>query len=166
MTQLNDLQDLLKYQLKSIFDAECQLIRALPMFTKIATNLELKKVFSDHFTETQMHQERILGIAQDLNIYLKGKSSNVMEGLISQTNKFCEKTNTIYKRDAGLIVYAQYIEGYEMASYRNLIQYAQVLSYDFLAQNLQQNQAEELNTFERLQNISLYAGHTRQRRAV
>lgn len=166
MDRFDNLQDLLKYQLKNIFNVEQQLIKAIPTFAKIATNIELKEVFSIHFTETQMHQERILGVAQDLNIYLKGKTCRVMEGLIAQTNRFCEKTSSLYKKDTGLVACAKSIERYEMASYRNLIQYAQVLGYNFLAQNLQQNQAEELNTFEALQNISLYANNSWQTEVI
>lgn len=167
MRRFDSLQELLKYQLKVIFDAERQLIKTLPILTKKATNIKLKETFSNHFTETQMHQERILGVAQDLNIYLKGKTCSVMEGLISQTNKFCENTSSIYKKDTGLIACAKSIERYEIASYRNLIQYAQVLGFDFLAKNLQQNQAEELNALEALQNISLNANNNPwQRKAI
>lgn len=166
MDRFNNLQDLLKYQLKIIFDAERQLIKALPILAKKATNIELKEIFSNHFTETQMQQERMLGIAQDLNIYLKGKTCSIIEGLIAQTNTFCEINGSFYKKDTGLIACAKSIERYEMASYSNLIKYAQTLGFDLLANNLQQNHAEELNTFEALQNISLYANNTRQRKAI
>lgn len=166
MDRFDNLQDLLKYQLKIIFDAERQLIKALPIFAKRATNIELKEVFSNHFTETQMQQERMMGIAQDLNIYLKGKTCSVMEKLIVQTNSFCEPNSSLYKKDTGLIACAKTIERYEMASYKNLIKYAQALGFDFLANNLQQNHAEELNTFESLQNISLSANNHWQRQAI
>lgn len=155
MNQLNNLQDLLQYQLGKIFDAEKQLIRALPVFEKCALSADLRKIFSLHLSETKMHQERISGMAHDLNIYLNGQTSGAMAKLINQVNKFCSITDGQATKEAGLITYAQQIERYEIASYINVIQYAQALDYNYLTTFLQQNLAEETNTYKNLHRLSM-----------
>lgn len=154
MNQLNDLQDLLQYQLGIIFDAENQLIQALPVLEKSALNINLKKIFSLHLDETKMHQDRMLGMAHDLNIYLNDNTCGAMQKLINQANKFCNVTGDQSTKDAGLIAYAQRIEHYEIASYTNLIQYAQALDYNCLTKCLQQNLAEETDAYKTFHNLS------------
>jgi ferritin-like metal-binding protein YciE len=149
-----NLPNLLQYQLKRIFNAESQLVQALPNFEKTASNIELKELFSLHLTETKMHQDRMLGIAHDLNIYLKGGTCRMMEKLISETAEFCQTNANQDTKDAGLIAYTQRIEQCEIESYEDAIRYAQALEYDHLAQNLRRNQAEESNAFEILNNLS------------
>lgn len=155
MNKVNNLQDLLHYQLQTVYNAEIQLTKALPVFEESASNIELKKIFSLHITETKMHKERILGMAQDLNINLKGKTCSVMQKLIDQTNEFCNITGGQIMKDAGLIAYTQRIEHYEIASYSNLIQYAQSLDYNYLANFLQQSYSEETKTCNSLNALSL-----------
>lgn len=155
MNQLNNLQDLLQYQLGIIFDAENQLIQALPVLERSALNINLKKIFSLHLDETKMHQDRMLGMAHDLNINLKDNTCGAMQKLINQTNKFCTITGDQATKDAGLITYVQRIEHYEIASYTNVIQYAQALDYNCLTKCLQQNLAEETNTYKNLRNLSM-----------
>lgn len=147
---MKNLHDLLEYQIKNIFDAENQLIKALPLLEKASSNFRLKKIFSQHFEETHMHIDRILGMAQDLNINPKGKSCKFMQGLIENINTSWDLGIDNNIKDALLISYAQRIENYEIASYRNLIHYAQGLGYNYLVQVLQQNSDEETNTFETL----------------
>lgn len=155
MNQLNNLQDLLQYQLGTIFDAENQLIQALPVLEKSALNLDLKKIFSLHLDETKMHQERMLGMAHDLNIYLKDKTCGTMQKLINQATNFCNITGNQATKDSGLIAYAQRIEHYEIASYTNVIHYAQALNYNYLTKCLQQNLIEETNAYKTLHNLSM-----------
>lgn len=163
MKKLSNLQELLQYQLQLIFDAENQLIKALPIFAESTTNSELKKIFSLHLTETKMHKERISGMAQDLNLDLKGKSCRAMQKLIRKTKKFCTSADPQATKDTGLLIYTQQIEHYEIASYTNLVHYAQLLNYNYLTNFLQQNQIEETNTYNKLKALSAKGinNHTR-----
>lgn len=152
--KLKNLEDLLQYQLQVVFDAEQQLTKALPMFEESASSIDLKKLFSLHLNETERHIERISGMAQDLNIYLKGNTCGAMQQLIKQATRFCNITAGQVMKDTGLIAYTQQIEQYEIASYTNLIQYTQRLDYQYLTYFLQQNHAEETNTFNQLNNLT------------
>lgn len=163
MKKLNNLQDLLQYQLGTIFEAENQLIQALPVLEKNAININLKKMFSLHLEETKMHQERISGMAHDLNIYLKDRTCAAMQKLINQAHKFCSITGGQATKDACLIAYAQRIERYEMASYTNVIQYAHALDYNYLTKCLQQNLAEETSAYKNLHSISMKIFNKRTR---
>lgn len=155
MNKLISLEDLLQYQMQIIFDAENQLIQSLPVLEEAASRVELKKIFSQHLEETKMHKERMTGMAHDLNILLKGKTCEVMQRLIKQINKFCDLNVPLNIKDAALITYAQRIENYEIASYGNIIRYAQALGYDYLTNSLQQNMIEESNAHKILYNLSI-----------
>jgi ferritin-like metal-binding protein YciE len=154
MDNLDNLLNLLQYQLKRVFDAESQLVQALPNFEKTASNIELKKLFTQHLKETKMHQDRMLGMGHDLNINLKGGTCRVMKKLISKTNEFCHINTNQNTKDAGLIAYVQRIEQCEIESYEYVIRYAKGLEYDHLAHQLRLNQTEESQAYEILNSLS------------
>jgi len=111
------LHDLLVEQLQDIFDAENQLIVALPRLAAAATHPELRKAFSDHQRETEEHIARLRQVFNKLNIPVERKTCKAMQGLIEEANEIFKATGDRNTIDAALIAAAQRIEHYEIAAY-------------------------------------------------
>src|ERR1700710_3303354 len=79
--KLNTLADLLHHELKDLYSAENQLVKALPKMAKAATNEELKAGFEEHLEQTKGHVERLNQIAEKLGVKLTGQKCKAMEGL-------------------------------------------------------------------------------------
>ena len=84
---MENLQDLFKHQLKDLYSAETQLIKALPKMVKAAKNEKLKKAFQDHLEETKEHKERLSEICKELGIKPTGETCKAMKGLIEERLK-------------------------------------------------------------------------------
>jgi len=115
--KLNTLEDLLHHELKDLFSAENQLVKALPKMAKAATNEELQAGFEEHLEQTKGHVERLDQIAEELGIKLSGHKCKAMEGLIEEGAELIGEDAEDSVRDAGLIGAAQRVEHYEMAGY-------------------------------------------------
>lgn len=137
------LQDLFVDQLKDLYSAENQLIKALPKMAKAATDQQLKTAFTDHLEETKGHAKRIEQIFEMLGGSPKGKKCKAMEGLIEEGSEQMEEDAEESVMDAGLIAAAQRVEHYEMAGYGTVRTYAQLLGNDDAAKLLQKTLDEE-----------------------
>src|SRR6187549_190946 len=82
--KLNTLEDLLHHELKDLYSAENQLVKALPKMAKAATNSDLKAGFEEHLEQTKGHVERLDKIAEELGKKLTGHKCKAMEGLIEE----------------------------------------------------------------------------------
>jgi len=152
--EMESLQELYVEELKDLYSAEKQIVKALPKMVKNATNPELKQAFSDHLDETEGHVQRLEKIFQMLGERAGGKKCKGMQGLIEEAKELLEKDATEEVLDAGLISKAQHVEHYEMAGYGTVRTYAQQLGLDDQANLLQQTLDEEGNANELLTHIA------------
>ena len=140
---MDTLQDLFEDQLKDVYNAEKQLVRALPRLAKKATDPALKKAFEDHLQQTKGHITRLEQVFGMLDVATRGKKCKAMEGLIEEGKEVLEEDGDESVIDAALIASAQRVEHYEMAAYGCLRVYADLLGHAPAAKLLQQTLAEE-----------------------
>jgi ferritin-like metal-binding protein YciE len=141
--QMEDLRDLYVDQLRDLFNAENQLIKALPKMAKAASNEQLSQSFLDHLEETKGHAERLKEIFSELGEKPTGKVCKAMEGLIEEGKETMEEDAEPEVMDAGLIAAAQRVEHYEMAGYGTVRSFAKLLGETQAAKLLQQTLDEE-----------------------
>lgn len=155
MSQLKNLNDLFHHQLKDIYNAEQQLIKALPEMEKEANSKELKKAFSEHLDETKNQKDRLDKVADQLNIDLGGETCEAMKGLIEEAKDFVSEDAEDFVRDAGIIADAQRIEHYEISAYGTARHFASVLGHDEIADLLQETLDEESQADQLLNEIAV-----------
>tara|TARA_B100000700_G_scaffold156957_1_gene174283 strand:- start:472 stop:957 length:486 start_codon:yes stop_codon:yes gene_type:complete len=151
---MENLQDLFKHQLKDLYSAETQLIKALPKMVKAAKNEKLKKAFQDHLEETKEHKERLSEICKELGIKPTGETCKAMKGLIEEAEDFLKEKTTDEVNDAGIIADAQRIEHYEISGYGTVVRYAKELGYKELASKLQKTLDQEYNADNKLDKLA------------
>ena len=115
--KLTTLSKLFEDQLKDIYNAESQILKALPKMAKKATAVELKEAFTSHLQETKQQVERLSQIAERLGHKLTGKKCKAMEGLIEEGAEVLEADGPGPVIDAALIAAAQRVEHYEISAY-------------------------------------------------
>jgi ferritin-like metal-binding protein YciE len=152
--EMESLKELYIEELKDLYSAEKQLVKALPKMAKNATNPELQQAFTQHLEETEGHVERLEQIFEMLGERAGGKKCKGMEGLIEEAKELLEEDASEEVLDAGLISKAQHVEHYEMAGYGTVRTYAQQLGLDEQAELLQQTLDEEGNANELLTQIA------------
>ena len=150
MTKLSSLDDLLVHELQDIYNAEGQILKALPKLAKAATNSDLKKAFAEHRVQTEGHVRRLEEVFKLLGLPAKGKKCDGMAGLIEEGKKTIEQDAEPSVLDAALIAAAQKVEHYEIASYGCVCTYAEMLGLDQVHELLGQNLDEEETTDQRL----------------
>ena len=152
MTSLDDLYiDLLK----DLYSAEHQLIKALPKMAKTAKSSDLRTAIEKHLTETKRQADRIERIFSDRgNGSPRGKKCVGMEGLIEEGKEMMKEKMEDEVMDAGMILAAQKVEHYEIASYGTARAWAQRLGYDQAARLLQETLEEESTANEKLTRIA------------
>jgi len=144
--ELNTLKDLYVDELKDLYSAEKQLIKALPKMAKAAKTPELQQAFRKHLKQTAEHAARLEQICQELGVSPRGKKCVGMEALIEEGSELIKEGPDPDVLDAGLISKAQHVEHYEIAGYGTVRTYARQLGLDNQAQLLQQTLNEEGET--------------------
>ncbi|MGE5261974.1 MAG: ferritin-like domain-containing protein, partial [Acidobacteriota bacterium] len=114
---LQTLQDLYVSELKDLYNAEQQILKALPKMAKVASSRELKDAFNQHLQQTEHQVERLDRIFKNLGKTPRGKKCVGMQGLIEEGNELLKEKADPSVKDAGLISAAQRVEHYEMAGY-------------------------------------------------
>lgn len=141
--------------LKDIYYAEKQLLKTLPKLNKAATSPELKQVFQNHITVTQQQVSRLEQVFELMGKKAQGKKCEAMEGLIKESESIIEDTEAGTKtRDVGLIVAAQKVEHYEIATYGGLVQIAKTMGKNDIAEILAQTLAEEKEADQLLTDVA------------
>jgi ferritin-like metal-binding protein YciE len=153
--KIESLDKLLEDELKDLYSAENQLLKALPKMAKTASNAALQKAFSRHLKETEGQVERLDKIGKILGIKLSGKKCKAMEGLIEEGKDVLDAEGPAAVIDAALIGAAQRVEHYEMAGYGTARAFAEQLGHTNVVKLLQQTLAEESAADEKLSTISL-----------
>jgi len=165
MLWMNSLKDLLIDQLQDLYDAEKQLVKALPKMADAASNDELKHAFEQHLRETEGQVTRLERCFEKLGAQTKAKTCEAMKGLIEEGKDIISQWGDAEVRDAGLIAAAQKVEHYEMAGYGCCRTWAQQLGQQDVAQILQQTLDEEKQADTKLnriaeQLVNLQAAHS------
>jgi ferritin-like metal-binding protein YciE len=140
---LDSLHDLYVDELKDLYSAENQLLKALPKMAKAASAPELRTAFQHHLKETQGQVQRLDKIFKKLDISPKGKKCKAMEGLIEEGKEVMGEEAEQAVMDAALIAAAQRVEHYEMAGYGCVRTFARLLGYDQACALLQATLDEE-----------------------
>lgn len=148
--KLKTLEDLFLHELKDLYSAETQLVKALPKMAKAATNEELQAGFEEHLEQTKEHVERLKRIGQELDKPLTGHTCQAMEGLVKEGAELIDEDAEDSVRDAGLIGAAQRVEHYEIAGYGTARALALRLGHDEFAAILEETLNEEKETDEKL----------------
>jgi ferritin-like metal-binding protein YciE len=143
---LDSLEKLFLEELKDIYNAEKQILRALPRMAKAAESPELQQAFTKHLKETEGQVQRLERVFQELGQSARGKTCKGMQGLIEEGKEVMEKEGEGPVIDAALIASAQRVEHYEIAAYGCLRTYAQLLGLSQAEQLLQQTLDEEETT--------------------
>jgi ferritin-like metal-binding protein YciE len=147
---LDSLEKLFLEELKDVYNAEKQILRALPRMIKAAESPELQQAFSKHLKETEGQVQRLERVFQELGQSVRGKTCKGMQGLLEEGKEVMEKDGEGAVIDAALIASAQKVEHYEIAAYGCLRTYAQLLGLSQAEQLLQQTLDEEEATDEKL----------------
>lgn len=151
---LNSLHDLYVEELKDLYNAENQLLKALPRMAKAATAPDLKAAFEDHLEVTRGHVDRLERIFGKLGVSPKGKKCKAMEGLVAEGKEVMEEDGEEAVMDAALIAAAQRVEHYEMAGYGCVRTFAKLLGYNDAARLLQETLDEEGDADKKLTELA------------
>lgn len=144
--EMKTLRDLYLGELKDLWSAEKQLVKALPKMAKAAKDPQLSKAFTTHLRQTEQQVQRLEEIFDELGESPRGKKCIGMEGLIEEGQELLKEKPEPDVLNAGLIAKAQHVEHYEIAGYGTVRTYAQLLGFDRQAQLLQQTLDEEGET--------------------
>ena len=141
--------------LKDIYWAEKHLLKALPRLRKAATNEELKAALEEHVEVTQEQVARLEQVFELLGKKAQGKKCEAMEGLTKEAESIVEETEAgTATRDVGIIMAAQKVEHYEIATYGGLAQLAKTMGLTEVGELLGQTLQEEKETDENLTSIA------------
>jgi ferritin-like metal-binding protein YciE len=152
--KLDNLRKLYIEELRDLYSAENQLLKALPKMAKGASSDELKQAFENHLQETEGHVERLETIFEDLDESPKGKTCHAMKGLVEEGSEILEEEGEESVLDAGIIAAAQKVEHYEIASYGTVRTFAELLGEKNAAKLLQQTLDEEGAADEKLNELA------------
>jgi ferritin-like metal-binding protein YciE len=148
------LKELYVDELKDLYNAENQLVKALPKMAKAASSEELRGGFEEHLEQTKEHLRRLVEIFQQLDQNPKGKKCLGMEGLVKEGAEVMEEGFEDAVLDAALIGAAQRVEHYEIAAYGTVCEFAKVLGETEQASLLRETLEEEKETDEKLTQLA------------
>ncbi|HYF68026.1 MAG TPA: ferritin-like domain-containing protein [Ohtaekwangia sp.] len=154
-TGVSQLEEYFLQELKDIFGAEKQLTKALPKLQKAATTEELKEALEEHLAVTQEHIARIEEVFELMEKKPNSKKCEAMEGITKEGETVVKETEAgSMTRDAAIIMAAQKVEHYEIATYGGLVQLAKTIGRDDVADILAQTLEEEKETDQLLTEIA------------
>jgi ferritin-like metal-binding protein YciE len=154
MTQ-ETLQELLVEQLRDLYDAEKQLVKALPKMAKAADNQELAATLRSHLSETETHVTRLEEVFGIVGAPAKGKTCKGMKGLLEEGNEAIQEEDKGEMRDLAIIAGAQKVEHYEMSAYGTVRTLAEQLDLDDAVELLQQTEDEEKEADAKLTEVAV-----------
>jgi ferritin-like metal-binding protein YciE len=135
--------DLMVHELKDLYSAEKQLVRALPRMAKNASSEELQQAFTDHLEQTREHVARLEQAFEMLGVGARGPKCKGMEGLIEEGKDIMDEDIDADVLDIGLISAAKRVEHYEIAGYTSACALARSMQHDGVLELLEMTLAEE-----------------------
>lgn len=152
--KIDTLKKLYINELRDLYNAENQLLKALPKMAKGASSPKLKEAFETHLAQTEGHVARLERVFKELDESPKGKTCHGMKGLVEEGSEILEEDGEESVLDAGIIVAAQKVEHYEIASYGSVRTFAELLGQKKAAELLQQTLDEESQANELLNELA------------
>src|SRR4026208_1181984 len=152
--KITNLEQLLEDELKDIYSAENQLLKALPQMAHSAESKDLRASLENHLQQTQTHVQRIEEICRDLKIEPSGKTCAGMGGLIKEGEEVMESDMASEPKQAALIGAAHRVEHYEIAAYGTARAHAKQLGYVKAFEVLTQTLNEEKDTDQKLTQLA------------
>jgi len=143
MAEAGTLHDAFIDEIRDTYDAERQLLKALPKLAKAASTPKLRAAFEAHLEETRMQVERLEQVFENLGERVRGKHCDGMAGIIEEGKSIMEEDFDDITMDACLIAAGQRAEHYEMAAYGTLVAWAEAMGHTEAARLLQQTLDEE-----------------------
>ena len=143
---MSTLRETFLEELADLYDAEKQIIKALPKMAKAAEHEELKRAFEMHLEETEEHVQRLERVFEVFGEQARGKKCKGMKGLLEEGEELIKED----EGDAALICAAQKVEHYEIAAYGSLHSWAKLLGEEDAADLLDETLEEEKATDEKL----------------
>jgi len=150
MAETKTLHDAFLDELRDAYDAEKQIIKALPKVAKSASSDELRSALEDHLEETRGHVERLEQVFEQIEEKAKGKHCAGMAGILDEGKDVMGEDFEDTTMDAAIIASAQRVEHYEIAAYGTLVAWARTMGHDEAADLLQETLDEEKAADEKL----------------
>jgi len=154
MPNLETLQELLVHELQDLYNAENQMMKALPKMARRAASSELRNAFEEHLGQTEMHAQRLERALALLDAPVRGRHCDGMQGIIEEGKKLMEEDASEEVMDAGLIAAAQKVEHYEIASYGSVKAWADLLGHEEITALLEETLSEEESADRRLSELA------------
>jgi len=148
------LKDVYMDELRDLYSAEQQLVKALPKMAKATTSEDLRQGFEEHLEQTKGHARRLEQIFQALGESAKGKKCKGIEGIVAEGAEVMSQDYDGEVMDAAIISAAQRVEHYEIAAYGSVHAYATILGETDAADLLEQTLNEEKETDQKLTDLS------------
>ncbi|MDB5322742.1 MAG: hypothetical protein JWN40_4373 [Phycisphaerales bacterium] len=152
--QMENLQDLMKSDLKDVLHAENQIVKALPKMIKKASHPELQEALQEHLEETKEQVNRVEQVMELLGMPVRAKTCKAMQGILEEGKEVMGEDADDDVMDAALIGAAQKVEHYEIATYGTLCTYAELLGLEEAKRLLGQNLEEEKNADQKLTDLA------------
>ncbi|WP_435011119.1 ferritin-like domain-containing protein [Tundrisphaera lichenicola] len=152
--KIDTLMKLYVEELRDLYSAEKQILKALPKMIKAATSPDLKAAFTAHLEETEGQVGRLEEIFQELGKKPTGKTCKAMQGLVEEGAELMGEDIEPQVLDAGLIAAAQRVEHYEIAGYGTVRTYAKLLGEKQAMTLLQETLDEEGATDKKLSSLA------------
>jgi len=150
-----EIKELLIEQIQDIYDAEKQLVKALPVLAKAAESADLSAALQNHLQETKGHVSRLEEVFSTIGARAKGKTCKGMKGLIEEGNEAVKEQEEGALRDLAIIAGAQRVEHYEIAAYGTVRMLAEELDLQDAVTLLEETENEEKKADETLTNVAL-----------
>jgi len=151
---MESIRELLIEEMADLYDAEKQLVKALPKMAKAASNEQLREAFENHLEQTRGHVQRLEQAFELLDQKAKGKPCAAMKGLVEEGKETMEEDDlSDGLMDSAIIAAAQKVEHYEIAGYGTLSAWARSLGLDEVAGLLEETLAEEKEADEKLTQV-------------
>ena len=152
---VKSVRDLLLNELRDLYDAEKQLVKALPKMAKASSSEQLRQAFQEHLEQTKHQVERLEQAFDRLDVTARGKRCEAMRGLIDEAGEVMEEIKTPQVLDAALIAGAQKVEHYEIAAYGSVRTLAEACRHQEVAQLMDETLEEEKEADQKLNQIAL-----------
>jgi ferritin-like metal-binding protein YciE len=154
MADLNTLRDLFEDELKDMYDAEKQILKALPKVIKAANDDELRNALSAHLNETRGHVDRLEQVFGVIDVKPKAKHCSGMAGILEEGGDLLDEDGSEGVLDAAFIAGCQRVEHYEITAYGSLMAWAKQLGYRDALELLKANEQEEKAADAKLSKIA------------
>ena len=151
---MESVLELLVEQMRDLYDAEKQLVKALPKMAKAASNEQLQQAFQNHLEQTQEHVQRLERAFEMIGTTAKSKPCAGMKGLVEEGKETLEEDLSESLLDSAIICGAQKVEHYEIAGYGTMIAWANSIGLEEVAQVFQETLQEEKEADEKLTQVA------------